>query len=363
MASLRNRLRWALACAALIGLAGGACWFCVRLSTGRAWGWGPPHDHDPTRDRALALVAQGRFAEAEAPLVRIVNDLDRVDPEADEALARVFLQTYKLDLAARVLRKWMRDAPEDARPYLWHTEIDRRTETSPETTIQHYRAALDRDPNLDPARLGLAEVLQNAHRAAEAAPEYERYLARHPDDLKALVLAGQNARELGQDDQALKYLERALAIQPDHAIALKARALLRAARDDLHGALDDLDHAIATDPYDQEAYYRRGLVLSRLNQPDRARADQDRAAQLRREAEQLDDVRRRLNANPHDNDLRLQVARWLLDHGQTAAGLEWTSVILASQPDHQAALRLLVDYYQRTGEPGRANYYRLQLRP
>lgn len=314
------------------------------------------------RLRAFGLVRAGRYAEAEPILAPIVAAARAPDPEADEALARIYLQSYKLDLAGIVLDRWMRDAPNDARPHLWRTEIDRRAETDPAITISHYDAALERDPNLDAARLGRAEVLHEAHRNAEADQDFRAYLAKRPDDTKALVGAAQNAIDLGDSEAALGFLDRALALKPNDTTALLARARLALAAQHPEAALEDLNRAALADPFDQEIFHRRASVLTRLDRLPEAQADHQRVERLRRDQEELDAIQARLNKDPRDNDLRCRIARWMFDHGHPEAGLSWANLVLAEQRDHPAANRLLVEHYERTGDPGRANYYRHQAR-
>ena len=90
-----------------------------------------------------------------------------------------------------MIDRWITDAPADGRPFLWLTEIDRRTEVdNPGSWETALPRGPDRDPDLDAARHGLAESLRKVHRNDEAAKEYERYLARHPDDPIALAGRG-----------------------------------------------------------------------------------------------------------------------------------------------------------------------------
>ena len=99
--------------------------------------------------------------------------------------------TYRLRQAEQVIRQWMRDAPRDARPYLWLTEYDRRMEVDNlEGARDPLPCGAERDKNLDAARLGLAETLRKAQRNADAVHEYEIYLARHESDPAALSAPG-----------------------------------------------------------------------------------------------------------------------------------------------------------------------------
>jgi Flp pilus assembly protein TadD len=314
------------------------------------------------RLRAFNLVRSRRYAEAEPILVRLMARSSRPDPELDEATARVLLQTYKLDAARKVLARWIRDAPQDARPHLWMTEIDRRSQTDPAVTIGHYREALRRDPELAEARLGLADTLLSTHQAAEAATEFETHLKRHPDDPRALVGAGVAALEAGDEARAVAHLDRALSLQPDDLTALKERARIELARNDAAHALELLERAVRIDPQDAEAVHRRGLALARLGRTEEARLDQQRATELRQDEARIAELVRQVNLEPHNQDLRAEVAAWLFAHGRDEAGVRWANAVLAVDPGHPGANQSLADYHNRRGDPARANYYRLQAR-
>ncbi len=129
-------------------------------------------------------------------------------------LARIYLSTYRLDQAARAIERWRGLAPEDPQPYLWKNEILSRTDVEPAIPIQNYRAALERDPTLDKARLGLAQQLSKARRFEDADQEYLAYLQRIPDDALALLGLGRNAFQQGAIDSARRYFESALRANP-----------------------------------------------------------------------------------------------------------------------------------------------------
>ncbi len=65
------------------------------------------------RLRALRLVRLRRFIEAEPILLHLLDESAMPDPPLDEALARVFLETYRLETAVKVLERWIRDDPRD----------------------------------------------------------------------------------------------------------------------------------------------------------------------------------------------------------------------------------------------------------
>lgn len=327
------------------------------IDRARSLGAGP---ESLQRVEGLLLARRGRSAEAEPLLARVLGRSSEPEPEVAEALARILLESYRLKQAAIVLERWARDAPRDGRPYLWMTEVDRRIEPNLDVAIGHYREALRRDPNLHRARLELAEALREARRGEEAAREFEAYFARRPDDPAALVGAGRNALAMADLPTAIRHLDRALGLSPSNLDALKERAAVELQRGDGAAALPWLDKALKVDPFDAEAVYSRGLALNRLRRSTEAKAEQARAARLRDEQAQLLKTRERLQADPGNDDLRSEIARWMFEHGQPAQGVKWAESVLARRPGHAATHRLLADHYRAVGDAGRANFHRLR---
>lgn len=316
------------------------------------------------RLRALIWVRTGRYAEAEPALAYRLGKSAGRDPEADEALSRVLLETYRLDAAAWVLTRWARDAPGDARPYLWMTEVDRRLHgDKPGQMEGHFREALRRDPGLSGARLGLAEALEARNQPEEAAREFALHVAGNPDDPAGHSGLGRLALGRGDPAEAARHFDRALAVAPDDPTALKGRARVDALLGDDPAAVARLTRAARIDPLDDEALYRRSLALNRLGRAREAEADARELGRLRREQAEVLKVRDRLMADPRSNEVRHDLARWMFEHGRDEEGLRWVRHILSEEPGHPGANRLLAGYYARKGDPGRANYYRLIATP
>ncbi len=313
--------------------------------------------------RAIIDAHQGRLLEAEPILRHAYESKSAPDIQVDEALALVYLQTYQLRRAGAVLDRWARDKPYDARPYLWRAEIDFRSEGQSSALLYDYREALKRDPSLAKAQFGLAETLRKEHQNAEADAEYTAYLALKPDDPAGYVGAGRNALELGNAEDAARFLDRAVALDPKNAEAYKLKADIALRRNDDHGALAQLDQAIRLDPDDLQARYTRGMVLRRLGRAEEAKAEQDHANRLREDLNRLTELKQRLNNRPNDLDLQIQITQWMFDHGHDEGGVQWAIKIVKDKPNHPRANRLLATYYDRVGNKGLANFYRLRAGP
>jgi tetratricopeptide (TPR) repeat protein len=329
------------------------------LNRARALGYPKPKLE---RLHAIALARIGRYAEAEPILVRLLEESSNRDPSVEASLARVYLMTYRLRQAEDLIQRWIQDAPADGRPYLWLTEIDRRMEVDNlDTQRRHYRQALEHDPELDAARLGLAETLRKMHRNDEARLEYADYLVCHPDDVVALLGMGSTALALGDLAAAIPILDRAVKIAPEAVNVLKERAALAMAQGRAHDALGWLNRALQVDPYDTESLYARSRARAAVGDRAGASADMDLFKRYEREHADLLALRGSLMAHPENNELRSQVARWMFGHGRDEEGVGWANAVLSSDSNHPVANQLLADHYAKSPQTtGLANLYRLR---
>jgi tetratricopeptide (TPR) repeat protein len=324
----------------------------------RARALGHPRDELAQLEALIASKA-GRLTEAEPTLRNFFDNNPRPDRQVNEALAKVYLETYNLARAAIVLDRWTNDFPADAKPYLWRAEIHSRTGGDFRAVESDYRDALKRDPALARAHLGLADELCKAHRNQEAALEYEAYLAFEPADAAAHIGAARNMRELGDDAAARAHLKRAQALDGNNAEIFKQLAEDAAQRNDWPAAISSLDRAVELAPFDVAVRHSRSLVLAKLGRADEARTEQAAAIRLRQDLDRLGEARRKLIASPQDWQSQLIVARWMFDHDHGPEGVRWAEKILADRPGDVEASRLLADYHERRGERGLANFYRV----
>ncbi len=248
---------------------------------------------------------------------------------------------------------------EDPQPYLASNEIASRSAAEPTIQIRNYEAALERDPDLDKARLGLAEQLSKARRFDEAEREFLTYLGRQPGDASALVGLGRNAFQNGDIDGATKHLEAALRIDPRQPDALKELAQTDIRLGRFVQACRRLELLTQIEPYDHEIRYSYAQALKLSGDDERARTESQLAVRLRNEHDQIVRLRSKILQDPNDRDSRYEVTRWMFDHGHQNEGLKWASEILRGDPNHVPTHRLLADYYEKQGNIGLANYHRL----
>ncbi|MDI1366021.1 MAG: tetratricopeptide repeat protein, partial [bacterium] len=112
--------------------------------------------------------------------------------------------------------------------------------------------------------------LFRAGRAAEAAELCQGLVRDQPTSIEAWHLLGAARLSLGQTEDALIALDRALGLDPIRPGVLSARAaaLVALGRDD--DALRACDAALARDPDNLVVLNAKGVALRRLGRPDRA---------------------------------------------------------------------------------------------
>lgn len=308
---------------------------------------------------AVLLARAGQIDAAEPLLIRALEQSSTPQPEVCEALARIYLQTYRMNEAAIVLNRWARGSPQDPKPWLWMTEIDRRSDNRIGTAVEHYRQALQRDPKLTEARRGLADALYLSNQLDESREAYNALLADVPTDLPGRVGRAQVLATLGEFDLALADLNFVLEQDPRHLDALRERAGIELSRGAADRALADLEAALSIDAYDAESLFRRARVLDRLGRTEEAAQDRARVQQLRDDQQALRKLQRAFNEKPTDA-LRCAIARWMLEHGQPREARRWALTVTERNPAHPEANRILAEYHEARGETGLANFHRLQ---
>jgi len=114
----------------------------------------------------------------------------------------------------------------------------------------------------DPYEYGLTLSAQSRH--AEAIGEFERALARRPDDVRVLFALGNTARVLGLPRPAESFFRRVLALEPARLEALVNLANLLRAEGDLTAARNLIEPALARHPDAPELWLTLGSIHREL---------------------------------------------------------------------------------------------------
>ena len=291
---------------------------------------------------------------------RLLLSSSQPDPEADEALAKCYLETFQLGQAETVIDRWIHDAPGAVKPFHWKLELARKIKAGSAIEIGILQQILELDPSSERARLDLAEIHLQNHRLDDAAREYTKVLELKPDSPAADHGLGVIALERGDEEAAIRHLDRAVKLDPRDPRLLMDRARLEIGHGRLESGLRFLDRAMSLDASEPEVHYQRSLLLNRLGRTALARSELETSARLREQRKHIQKLLDEMLAAPGDLDHQYDAARWLFEHGHPEEGLRWAEKILRDQPRHFRTNRLLADYYEKQGNHGLANFYQLQ---
>jgi tetratricopeptide (TPR) repeat protein len=95
-----------------------------------------------------------------------------------------------------------------------------------------------------------------------------------------LELRAKSYTMTGDFENALRDIDRALAIMPDHYLCNTTKAGILERRGDYRGAINALTKAIALLPDEKQYYFLRAKLYWKINEPDKAGADNQKFAEL-----------------------------------------------------------------------------------
>jgi tetratricopeptide (TPR) repeat protein len=202
----------------------------------------------------------------------------------------------------------------------------------------------------DPYDHGLTLSAQSRH--AEAIAEFERALARRPDDVRVLFALGNTAQVLGLPKPAESFFRRVLALEPARLEALVNLANLLRAEGNPAAARSLIEPALATHPQAPELWLTLGSI-------HREAGDRTSAASYYREA---------LARSPDCAPALGNLADLLADDGDAAGAMALYDRAIVCEPKNaqlrlnRAVLHLLRgglkegwrDYTARLKVPGKA---------
>jgi tetratricopeptide (TPR) repeat protein len=181
-----------------------------------------------------------------------------------------------------------------------------------------------------------AGFLENPRAALEIIRKAEQH---YPDDPTLPAVRAQLAQLIDDRNQMKEAFERSLALDPDHPMALAARAGYKAAYEsDINGALADLNRAIKLAPGASGTLNSLGLLQS-------SRDANGEAEEAFKKAIELD---------PQDPLLHANLSILYLDQGRMKEAKREIDTAIALDPSFDLALLARGRYYLQTGERDKA---------
>jgi tetratricopeptide (TPR) repeat protein len=313
----------------------------------------------------LMRVQAGEIDDNRGPISVLFNAVQNGYPEPDvilDTIARTYLLRLRYRPAFECLNYWIELQPENPKPYHLRGWTQERI-NNPKAAKADYERALELNPDMALARLGLAEMLLHDKQAPDALPHLERLHRQSPDDPRVQARMGICLFLQGRAEEARRLMEAAVTGLPNDSPLLIALANLNL--QDGRGAEAELwaRKVIADDPADTEALF---VLISALQLQGRVEDATALLAELERKRVIVDrinallrDVADSPNAKADDY---AELARFLFQIGRDKLGVYWGERALERDSTNQPAHRALAEYYERTGVPLKAAVHRRQIR-
>lgn len=334
--------------------------FRQHLDRARKLGW-PAEDLE--RQEWLAVVQAGAADAAQDRLKAAVTRgvPDDAAAEIYEAVAQGHLAGCRLSDAWTCLEMWLRWRPEAPQARLMRGSIyEAMGDVAP--AVEDYRAAVRALPANVIAKVRLARMLLAQGQTNEAQQQFQECLEIAPGHGDALIGAARCSHELGEDADAHRYLETAIAqelpaAQRAEALAELGRILLDEGK--VAESIGALSQAAALKPTEAPIHHRLALALGRAGRTEQAKHHDGLAQAMRAEQKRLIDIRRELLGKPGDADLRYEAGMILIRQGFQAEGVEWLSSAVRAVPHHLKSHQYLARFYAEIGNPAQAAHHRL----
>jgi len=227
--------------------------------------------------RAYLHYLEARRAEAHgelpAALVHLRQALlyDESSPDIRFHLARLQLKTNDRARSLATLERLLADAPRHAPAHLLHGFALRMEGKSAEAA-EAFSRAIETDPELEDAYLALLALRMDLRQYARAEKVAERLAERRPGEGKAFRILAVLAKEQGRSDWELRFLRRAVELEPSYLPAVLELAVQEEQGGRLPEAARLYGRVLVRDPSDPTALLGSARIALRQGDEGSARA-------------------------------------------------------------------------------------------
>jgi cellulose synthase operon protein C len=285
----------------------------------------------PRTVKVLLGLAQAQLADKDlAAATATVGKAEALSPDSPEvvrASAQIDVQAGRQDAAVAKARALQARQPKSADAFALEGDLE-STSRHWVAAVRAYRAALQREPASTALAQGLYRGLRGSGDTAGSDAFAARWIGDHPADAKFIFFMALQAITDQQFARAEAYLRQGLNLDRDNAMAMNNLAWVLLAEKKPE-ALQVAERANVLAP-------NQPVVMDTLAQVLAERGQLSRALEVQRKA---------LDLAPDAHDLRLRMARYLVDHGDKAAArseLDVLSKLGSSYPRQSEVHELLV---------------------
>jgi tetratricopeptide (TPR) repeat protein len=305
----------------------------------------------------LARAQSGELAQTEALLQNQLDARPADEFLIVEALVKGYLEMHRLHDALHWCTQWQERYPNDPSPWYYRGRAFVESQ-APVRAIEDFSHALELKPDFADARRRMASLLMSLGRFQEALGHYEACSASQPDNLDVLLGLASCQFSLGRMADARATLERLIARQPDYPAGLLLQAKLTLGENRPAEALALLRRADLLAPNRTDILTTLTLACRQEHREDEARQYEQKLSRLHEQVRRLEELGGRIRDDPANPALRHEAGTICLALGQEPEAMRWFKSVLRLDPKYQPTHKLLADYWQKHGDPVRAEHHR-----
>jgi len=224
--------------------------------------------------------------------------------------------------------------------------------------LADFEAAAAADPTNSEAGQALAVLYSQKGDNDKAVATLQKLSERDPDNPALLAGLAEALTDLKKYDEALKYCDGVIKQAPRATMGYNLRARVKVMKEDIDGALKDLDEALAINGNDLQALLMRSNLHASRGNDEKAKADVDKllkqapdlpqaillrsmiAAGKKRWGDAISDMQVLLQTDPTNAEWRIRLAGYYVGDARPRKAVELlTQVIDGIRDDSDPALR------------------------
>ena len=209
-----------------------------------------------------------------------------------------------------------------------------------------FESAVKADPSNAEAGLAVALLYDENGDHEKAAAALQKVLERHPDNVNVMASLAEQLTDLKKFDEALKYCDDIIKQAPRATAGYNLRARVRVMKDDVPGAIKDLDEALAINGNDLPALLMRSNLHASQGNEEQAKADIDKvlkqtpdlpqayllrsmlAAGKKRWGDAISDMQTLLQTDPTNAEYRIRLAGYYVGDARPRKAVELLTQVL-----------------------------------
>ena len=309
------------------------------------------------------LQAQsGNMRDTEAHLKDLLRSAGDDGSEICDAFAQGYCLNLRFDAALLLLEAWQADHPSDYRPHFRRGQIYSEDKFQTAKAEGAFREALKLAPDVSAVHRELGKTLLGLQRLDEAAEELRIAAKIDPTDEAALLALAAALKEQKKLPAAADVARRLLNLNPRHERATILLADILLLTGDAEESLQLLTPLAELWPEDLKIQYTLASALQKVGRKSEAAEHLKAYAELETASQHIMELKRSLERNPDDPELRYEFGLLRLRHESRAEGVAWLQSVLLCNPNHAATHEALADYYSKVENFKLAEMHRLRSR-